>query len=84
MNRRQAIQVVALGLTSVAIAPASLRSRREPPAKLGATPAKPVGPTPVPTGPFSVPPLTYAYDALEPHIDAQTMQVHHDKHHQPT
>ncbi|WP_210493079.1 superoxide dismutase [Patulibacter sp. SYSU D01012] len=31
---------------------------------------------------FSVPPLPYAYDALEPHIDEQTMQLHHDKHHQ--
>jgi Fe-Mn family superoxide dismutase len=31
---------------------------------------------------FEVPPLPYAYDALEPHIDAQTMTIHHDKHHQ--
>jgi Fe-Mn family superoxide dismutase len=30
---------------------------------------------------FSVPPLPYAFDALEPHIDAQTMEIHHDKHH---
>ena len=82
MNRRQAIQVVALGLTSVVIAPASLQAAAEPPAKPGAAPAKPTGPTPVPTGPFSVPPLAYAYDALEPHIDTQTMQLHHDKHHQ--
>ena len=31
---------------------------------------------------FSVPPLAYAFDALEPHIDAKTMEIHHDKHHQ--
>jgi len=31
---------------------------------------------------YSVPPLPYAYDALEPHIDKLTMEVHHDKHHQ--
>ncbi len=31
---------------------------------------------------FSVPPLPYAYDALEPHIDKATMEFHHDKHHQ--
>jgi Fe-Mn family superoxide dismutase len=31
---------------------------------------------------FTVPPLTYAYDALEPHIDRATMEFHHDKHHQ--
>jgi Fe-Mn family superoxide dismutase len=30
----------------------------------------------------SLPALTYGFDALEPHIDAQTMQIHHDKHHQ--
>ena len=31
---------------------------------------------------FEVPPLPYAYDALEPHIDEETMKLHHDKHHQ--
>ncbi|OGC61240.1 superoxide dismutase [candidate division WWE3 bacterium RIFCSPLOWO2_02_FULL_53_10] len=31
---------------------------------------------------FELPPLPYGYDALEPYIDAQTMQIHHDKHHQ--
>jgi Fe-Mn family superoxide dismutase len=30
---------------------------------------------------FSLPPLPYAYDALEPHIDKETMTIHHDKHH---
>ncbi|OQY98300.1 MAG: superoxide dismutase [Chloroflexi bacterium UTCFX4] len=30
---------------------------------------------------FELPPLPYAYDALEPHIDAETMKIHHDKHH---
>src|SRR5271168_3425180 len=34
-----------------------------------------------PTG-FSLPKLPYAYDALEPHIDMLTMQIHHDRHHQ--
>ena len=31
---------------------------------------------------FELPPLPYAYNALEPHIDEQTMHLHHDKHHQ--
>ena len=31
---------------------------------------------------FTVPALPYAYEALEPHIDKETMQIHHDKHHQ--
>lgn len=33
------------------------------------------------SGEFELPPLPYAYDALEPYIDAQTMEIHHDKHH---
>ena len=32
--------------------------------------------------PYSLPALPYAFDALEPHIDAQTMKIHHGKHHQ--
>ncbi len=31
---------------------------------------------------FKLPDLPYAYDALEPHIDARTMEIHHTKHHQ--
>ena len=31
---------------------------------------------------FTLPALSYAYDALEPHIDAKTMEIHHTKHHQ--
>jgi len=30
---------------------------------------------------FTLPPLPYAFDALEPYIDARTMEIHHDKHH---
>jgi superoxide dismutase, Fe-Mn family len=30
---------------------------------------------------FTLPPLPYSFDALEPHIDAKTMEIHHDKHH---
>ncbi|HEY3568257.1 MAG TPA: superoxide dismutase [Thermoanaerobaculia bacterium] len=31
--------------------------------------------------PYQLPALPYAFDALEPHIDAKTMEIHHDKHH---
>jgi superoxide dismutase, Fe-Mn family len=31
---------------------------------------------------YELPPLPYPFDALEPHIDAKTMEIHHDKHHQ--
>jgi superoxide dismutase, Fe-Mn family len=33
------------------------------------------------SGPYALPSLPYPYDALEPHIDTLTMQIHHDKHH---
>ncbi len=36
----------------------------------------------VPIGGHKLPPLPYAYDALEPYIDRETMRLHHDKHHQ--
>lgn len=35
----------------------------------------------VPVGQHELPPLRYAYDALEPYIDEQTMRLHHDRHH---
>lgn len=47
-------------------------------AVLGATAQAPA----TPTGPYTVPPLAYPFAALEPHIDAMTMQIHHDRHHQ--
>ncbi|KAA0613266.1 superoxide dismutase [Mn], partial [Escherichia coli] len=31
---------------------------------------------------YVLPPLPYAYDALEPHLDAKTMEIHHNQHHQ--
>jgi len=34
------------------------------------------------SGPYSLPALPYAFDAMEPYIDAKTMEIHHDKHHQ--
>src|SRR5690606_13289868 len=34
------------------------------------------------TGKYVLPPLPYPYDALDPHIDEQTMRFHHDRHHQ--
>jgi Fe-Mn family superoxide dismutase len=40
-----------------------------------------VAPPAAPTGPFVVPPLGYPTSAFEPHIDARTMEIHHDRHH---
>jgi len=41
-----------------------------------------VGQTPAPAGPYTLAPLPYPAAALEPHIDAQTMTIHHGRHHQ--
>jgi Fe-Mn family superoxide dismutase len=71
MTRRQALKTASLAATACAIGPA-LQSvtAQSPPA--GAT---------TPSGPFSLPPLPYPFDALEPHIDARTMEIHHNLHH---
>jgi Fe-Mn family superoxide dismutase len=70
ITRRQAIKTTALASAALATLPAALAQNN--PAAAGAA---------APTGPFTLPPLPYAYDALEPHIDERTMQIHHDKHH---
>jgi Fe-Mn family superoxide dismutase len=71
MTRRQALKTTLI--TSLACATAA-----KFPFANAQTPAAPAA---APSGPFTVPSLPYAFDALEPHIDAQTMQIHHDKHH---
>jgi superoxide dismutase, Fe-Mn family len=43
--------------------------------------AAPAAAAPAPAGPFTLDPLPYAQDALEPHVDALTMGIHHGKHH---
>src|SRR6266540_4349757 len=74
MTRRQAIRTAVVSVT--AMAATSKLSR------LAAQPALPLPAPPAPAGPFKLPPLPYAFDALEPHIDARTMEIHHDRHHQ--
>src|SRR5688572_24011292 len=65
MTRREAITTTVLATAAVAVVPSVMAQT---------TPA-------APSGPFKLPPLPYAFDALEPHIDARTMEIHHDKHH---
>ena len=66
MTRRQAVKTAALAIGACAI---------------GSTPQNANAQSPPASGPFTLPPLPYAFDALEPHIDARTMEIHHDKHH---
>lgn len=75
MTRRQAIKTTALASAALATLPGAI-----------AQPITPINTgqpliTTTASGPFTLPPLPYAYDALEPHIDARTMEIHHDKHH---
>jgi Fe-Mn family superoxide dismutase len=70
MTRRHALKTT-LMTTLACAAGSSLRTAN----------AQPATPAVASAGPFTVPALPYAFDALEPHIDAQTMQIHHDKHH---
>jgi superoxide dismutase, Fe-Mn family len=71
MTRRKALKTTALAVTACAVGSVLPNGRTQ------TTPASPAAPG----GPFTLPPLPYPYDAMEPHIDAQTMQIHHDKHH---
>jgi len=75
LTRRELLSAALLSAATLAAARAA--HAQGPPAPPNLTLPTP----PAATGPFFLPPLTYAYDALEPYIDAETMQIHHDKHH---
>ena len=80
-TRRQILRTLAAAsvvLTGAASFPWLNRAEAQSPAVPGTSPAST---PPVPTGPYTVPPLPYAYDALVPYIDSETMTIHHDKHH---
>lgn len=70
MTRRYALKTTALASVALATLPGAI-AQTSP-----TTPAMTM-----PEGPFKLPPLPYAYDALEPYIDTETMHLHHDKHH---
>jgi len=71
-TRRQALKTLtAAALASTALGRLSVYAQAPAAAPAAAAP----------TGPFTLPPLPYAYDALEPYIDTETMHLHHDKHH---
>ena len=64
-SRRRVLQPFAAGATGLAAFPVPVRA----------------APATSSDGPFQLPPLPYPIDALEPHIDARTMEIHHGKHH---
>jgi Fe-Mn family superoxide dismutase len=64
-TRRQFLQSGSAGAVALALSSLALRANEQQEQKAG----------------FFLPKLTYGYDALEPHIDAETMKIHHDFHH---
>jgi Fe-Mn family superoxide dismutase len=72
MTRRHALKATMLAAAACAARSSVLSA----PGQGAPTPS-----APGPTGPFTLPPLPYPNFALEPHIDARTMEIHHDKHH---
>lgn len=76
MNRRESLTLLA---GTALAASSSLLGRGS--ALAQAQPAPAAAPA-APAGPFKLPPLGYAYEALEPNIDAMTMNIHHTRHHQ--
>ena len=70
ITRRQALRITSLSVAACAAGGARIAVAQ---GNAGSNSAA--------TGPFALPALPYPVDALEPHIDAQTMQIHHDKHH---
>ena len=75
-TRRTALQTLALASGSLLVSRLPLKAQNTgQPAATGASPAA------EPEGVFKLPQLGYDYDALEPFIDAETMKIHHDKHH---
>lgn len=85
------LQASLAGQTNTSISPsasAQVQSSSLQISTAGTAPAEtlpasaPVREKPVPIGGHTLPPLPYAYNALEPHIDELTMRIHHDKHHQ--
>jgi Fe-Mn family superoxide dismutase len=72
---------VAAGLVTAVVAPRLATASATWASPLAASPSN-AQTTNAPTGPFTLPPLPYDYAALEPAIDALTMEIHHDRHHQ--
>jgi superoxide dismutase, Fe-Mn family len=76
-----ALAASAVALSACAATPApSTRPTPAPPAAAATSPA-PATSAPAPSGPFRLPDLPYPYAAMEPVIDARTMELHHQRHH---
>ena len=75
LSRRRALKTLGASAALLGLGLWQARAQTPPPSAKDAAAAGP-------HGPFILPPLAFAIDALEPHIDAKTMEIHHGKHHQ--
>lgn len=73
MTRRDVLKTIGAGVALAGLGPLARQALAAVPADAAAAP--------LPLG-WELPPLGYAFNALEPHLDAETMELHHDKHHQ--
>lgn len=94
-SRRNVLRVIGAGVATAAILPVatSCQSKaNEAKTETAPAPQEPAAPAPAEwkavsapmasaVYPFELPPLPYEFNALEPAIDAQTMEIHHDRHH---
>lgn len=74
LSRRDWLKGLAIGAAALTSGRLFGDANAQPPASMAA-------PASGPTGPFRLPPLPFPAAALEPHIDAMTMEIHHGKHH---
>ena len=72
MNRREAVGTLAFAAVGAALVPRAAEGSEALPAQATQAPV---------AAKFELPPLPYPYEALEPHLDAETMKLHHGKHH---
>lgn len=82
LNRRNFLYLIGLTAGAMTFGACSANGQTESTASPQASPSPATPTAQNPEGPFQLPPLPYAYNALEPHIDARTMEFHHDRHHQ--
>ncbi len=78
LSRREALKTMSAGAAILALGSMQVRAATAPVAANALNPP----PKAPPPQPFRLPQLNFAYDALEPYIDARTMEIHHTKHHQ--
>lgn len=79
LSRRDVLKTLGAGAALIGIGALPLRGLA---AETGAAASRQVNSATNLAQPFTLPPLPYSYDALAPHIDAKTMEIHHTKHHQ--